>query len=68
MGRYRGGTVEIYQLQKARHIFGEYSLAFPVMPATLLAHLVQMSETQDDNAIVRYWRQPVRQQLQTQSL
>ena len=68
MGEDRGGTVEIYQLQKPRYIFGEYSLAFPIMPATLLNHLVQMSETQDDNAIARYWRQSVRQQLQTQSL
>ncbi len=49
--------------------FCEYSLEFLIMPATLLNHhLVQMSETQDDNAIVRYWRQWVRQQLQTQSL
>ncbi|MBD1812838.1 Uma2 family endonuclease [Microcoleus sp. FACHB-DQ6] len=65
---YRGVTVQIYKLQNTRYIFCEYSLAFLIRPATLLNHhLVQISETQDNNAIVR-WPQWVRQQLQTQSL
>ncbi|MBD1827825.1 Uma2 family endonuclease [Microcoleus sp. FACHB-61] len=65
---YRGVTVKIYQLQNTRYIFCEYRLAFLIRPATLLNHhLVQISETQDNNAIVR-WPQWVRQQLQTQSL
>lgn len=64
----RGVTVQIYQLPKTRYIFCEYSLAFLIRPATLLNHhLVQISETLDNNAIVR-WLQWVRQQLQTQSL
>jgi Uma2 family endonuclease len=58
--RYRGGNVEISQLQNREYILCEYSLAFPIMPATFLNHLVQMTETQDDNAIVRYLRQWVR--------
>ncbi|MEG3990120.1 Uma2 family endonuclease [Microcoleus sp. S28C3] len=66
--RYRLETVQIYNVQNPPYIFYEYSLSFLIMPATLLAHLIKISETQDDNAIVQYWWLWVRQQLQAQSL
>ncbi|MEG4204726.1 Uma2 family endonuclease [Microcoleus sp. Pol7_A1] len=55
--RYRLETVQIDNVQNPRYFFCAYSLPFPIMAATLLDNLVQMSETQDDNAIVRYRRQ-----------
>ncbi|NQE36451.1 hypothetical protein E5S67_04216 [Microcoleus sp. IPMA8] len=66
--RYRVENVQIDNVQNPKYIFYEYSLSFPIMPATLLAHLIKISGTQDDNAIVRYCWLWVRQQLQTQSL
>ncbi|MFB8795067.1 MAG: Uma2 family endonuclease [Microcoleus sp.] len=63
--RYRSQTVQIYQLQNREYITCDRSPTFPILSVAMLNQLLQMAETQDDNAIIRSLRQWVRAQLRS---
>ncbi|MEK0181784.1 MAG: Uma2 family endonuclease [Oscillatoriales cyanobacterium] len=63
--RYRSQTVQIYQLQNREYITCDRSPTFPILSVAMLNQLLQMAETQDDNAIIRSLRQWVSEQLRS---
>ena len=63
--RYRLQTVQIYQLQNREYISCDRSPTFPILSVAMLNQLLQMAETQDDNAIIRSLRQWVSEQLRS---
>ncbi|MEZ2235036.1 Uma2 family endonuclease [Microcoleus sp.] len=63
--RYRSQTVQIYQLQNREYISCDRSPTFPILSVAMLNQLLQMAETQDDNAIIRALRQWVSEQLRS---
>ncbi len=63
--RYRSQTVQIYQLQNREYIACDRSPTFPILSVAMLNQFLQMSETEDDNAIIRSLRQWVSEQLRS---
>ena len=63
--RYRSQTVQIYQLHNREYISCDRSPTFPILSVAMLNQLLEMAETQDDNAIIRSLRQWVRHQLRS---
>ncbi len=63
--RYRGQTVQNYQLQNREYITCDRSPTFPILSVAMLNQFLQMAETQDENAIIRSLRQWAKEQLRS---
>lgn len=62
--RYNGRTLKIYQLQNGEYVECDFSLTFPLLPATKVEEFLEQCQNLGVTAAVRQFRQWVRNQLQ----
>lgn len=55
--------IRIYQLQGDEYVEREFSPTFPMVSGAVLLQFLQLTETQDDNGVIRALRQWLRSQI-----
>ena len=62
--RYDGRRLQIYQLQNGEYVECDFSLTFPLLPATKVEEFLEQCQNLGVTAAVRQFRQWIRNQLQ----